>query len=195
MQPRDWHLVEKVANLWKMTLPLLTAKTLNLLGNFLAQYLATEADERILWWDLEVPRIREASPYESTSRLMIFRTGDPRQTLSFKSTYTSNNSTLRFSSKKKKKYISIHKHSNLLQVAESFISGQHRVKRLHKREQSQLPLINYNRNPKKTPHSVLQSKIKPRNEARETRSQTQNNYQRQNQEHEEQWHNRQAEQP
>ena len=47
LQPLEF-LVDAGASLWKTTLPLRTARTEQSFGNFLAQYLATEVDDRMV---------------------------------------------------------------------------------------------------------------------------------------------------
>jgi len=47
LQPLEF-LVDAGASLWKTTFPLRTARTEQSFGNFLAQYLATEVDDRMV---------------------------------------------------------------------------------------------------------------------------------------------------
>lgn len=78
---------DAVASLWKTTFPLRTARTEQSFGNFLAQYLATEADERIVWCLAAVPTITLLASHEFASRTIILRTDEPRQIFSLRSTY------------------------------------------------------------------------------------------------------------
>lgn len=78
--------MEAVDSLWNTILPLSTHITDKFFWRLLAQYLATEILDRIVWWTPEVPIITLVAPQDFASLDKILRTGDPLQTFSFKST-------------------------------------------------------------------------------------------------------------